>query len=617
MLDRLTDGFFAVDSSWRFTYVNDRAAELFEASRHELVGGVLWDEFPDAIESQIADEFYQAKQREEPVSTELFHSRLDTWYEARAYPAEDGLSVSVREITERKRRESELARHAAAVEAMDDVVVTLDDSYHVVSVNGALAETLGVDEEALVGEHVERVTDIGAIADEDALAIGRAIDEVGAGNADQRTVEISFGGELGTERVGEIRIAPVEEGGASIAALFRDVTDQRDYERLVTSLHELTRWLLESTDPEEICAIAVHAGSDLLDLPISGIWLLDDEQGYLDPVAGTAGAHEEFGGLPRYYPGEGLAWDVYEAGEVRHFSDLADQDGVYNPETPLRSEVIAPIGTHGVVMTGSFEPDRFDETDVELISTLTENTRAALDRADRERMLRERTDRLERQSERLEAVATVLSEDLKAELTSVARALEDDRSVPEEWVFPLAKDQVLETLDRTERLIDDVREYARNATSVGQRAPVDLETAIEDAIEASRLESAAVIVEGAATLRADPDRFRYLLETVFDDAAERSVGDVTVQVDTIGIDDPTEGSRGFFILDDASRNPPSAHERIPDLSLDADEANDGLGLAVARAIAEAHDWSVSIGVGEHGGTRFEVRDVTTLESSSS
>ncbi|WP_290815971.1 PAS domain-containing protein [Halovivax sp.] len=614
VLERITDAFFAVDSDWRFTYVNRPAAGLFERPREELSGRVLWDVVPDAVEWESTEGFYRAMRDLEPVTTEFHHDRLDSWFEARAHPDERGLSVYLTEVTDRRRRESERLQHAAAVEAMDDGVVTLDDAYRVVSVNSAIVELFGVGADELVGDHVERVIEAAEIADEDAVAIGRAIDEVGAGNADQRTVEVPYAVSGRSEGVAELRVAPVEAGEPSIAAIVRDVTDQRDYERLVHSLHEITRWLLESSDPEEICAIAVHAGSDLLELPISGIWLLDDQQGYLDPIAGTAGAHEEFGGLPRFRPGEGLVWDVFEAGEPELFDDLNEVDGVFNPDTPLRSEIIAPIGTYGALMTGSFDPNRFDETDLELIATLTENTRAALDRAERERVLRERTDSLERQSERLEAVATVLSEDLKEELATVADAMENDRDAPEKWEFPFAKDRVTATLDRTERLIDDIREYARNATSVGQRAPIDLEVAIEDAVESSRLEHAAVVVDDGATLRADPDRFRYLLETVFDDAASRSTGEVTVQVGTLGLESHSEGARGFFILDDASKNPPSATAAIPDLSLDPEESGEGLGLAVARAIAEAHDWSVSIGVGENGGTRFEVRDVTTLES---
>ncbi|WIV67510.1 PAS domain-containing sensor histidine kinase [Natrialbaceae archaeon AArc-T1-2] len=618
MVDRITDAFFALDTDWRFTYLNERAEGLFKRSCGELIGRVMWDAFPETVETQFPDGFHHAMDQQVAVSFEVYHTPLETWFEARAYPSETGLSVYMRDVTERKERETKLAQHDAVIEALHDGVVTLDSHTRIVSINDAVEETLDLDRETVVGDHLETVLEAAAVDDSDAVAIGTAINEVDVGNATRRRIEIEFTDAAGTDRVGEVRLVPIDQGDGNIAAVVRDVTDQYEYERVVDSLHEVTRWLLRSDDPEEICAIAVHSGSDLLGLPISGVWLLDDEYGYLDPVAGTAGAHETFTGLPRFQTGEGLVWDVYDSGELERFDDLREVDGLYNEATPLRSEIIAPIGTHGVFMTGSFEPDAFDDTDVDLVSTLVENVRAALDRADRERVLRDRTERLERQTERLEAVADVLSNDLKRQLEAVETALEDD--APAEWEFPLADDTVESTLDRTERLVDDIREFARNATAVGRRSRLDLETAIDAAVAASRLESPSVVVDDRATIRADAERFAHLLERVFDDAADRSTGDVTVRVGLF-LEDGDDGSRGFYLHDDASEIPAAAHEDVLEPTHDGEVAGVGvglglglgLGLAVARAIAEAHGWSVSISSGDDGGTVFEVRDVTTLE----
>ncbi|MCU4975596.1 PAS domain-containing protein [Halobacteria archaeon AArc-m2/3/4] len=659
VIDRVEDAFFALDTDWRFTYLNDAAQALLERPREELIGRVMWDEFPETVETQFPDGFYHAMDEQVSVSFEVYHLPLDTWLEAQAYPSESGLSVYMRDVTDRKHRETKLAQHGAVVEAIKDGVFTLDRNNRIASINDALERGLGVDREAVVGKHVEAILERADIDTDHAVDIGQAINELDVGNAAHRELEIPYRDASGTDRVGNVRMVPVDDGTAKLAGVVRDITEQREYERIITSLHEVTRWLLQSDDPEEICAIAVHAGSDLLDLPISGVWLLDDEHGYLDPVAGTAGAHDEFGGLPRFRQGEGLVWDVFEAGEAELYDDLREIEGIYNPKTPIRSEIIVPIGTHGVLMTGALEPHRFDESDLDLLSTLAENTRAALDRADRERVLRERTERLERQTERLEAVATVLSEDLDRELTAVADALEERSESgggataagshsQSEWEFPLAEDTVEETLDRAERLVDDIQEFARNATTVGTRTRVDLETAIETAVEASRIEFASVVVEQSASLRADPERFANMLETIFNDADARATSDVTVQVGLIGFElsgvsgvsgvsrggvrgsststsadtgdeqgtgfgTDTDAPRGFYLLDDASEIPPSAHDQVLDPAADVSDGIDGLGLAVARAIAEAHGWSVSISNGENGGTRFEVHDVTTLK----
>ncbi|WP_121742721.1 sensor histidine kinase [Natronorubrum halophilum] len=619
ILDRVTDAFFALDTDFRFTYLNARAETLLKRSREDLIGRVMWDEFPQTVETQFPDGFHRAMDEQVPVSFEIYHARLETWFEARAYPSETGLSVYMRDVTGRKSQETTLAQHAAVVEAVHDAVVTLDRNREIVTVNNALEKTLGIDRSGLIGEHVETLTQNAGISDDHAVEIGRAITDIDVGSATKRQLEVPFTAADGTDHIGEVRFVPIEDDLATVAGVIRDVTDRHEYERVVTSLHEVTRWLLESDDPAEICAIAVHAGSDLLDLPLSGVWLLEEEHGYLDPVAGTAGAHDEFGGLPRFYPGEGLIWDTFESGVVERFDDLETVEDLYNPDSPIRSEIIAPIGTHGVLMTGSLEPHRFDETDVDLISTLVENTRAALDRADREQVLRDRSAELERQTERLESIAEILSSDLKQQLSTVANALDGDGDAADEWEFPLAEDSVEETLDRAEQLVDDVREFARNASTVGTRSRVQLESAIEEALEQSPLDADRVIVEQPATLRADADRFVHLLETAFEDAMARSDGDVTIQVGLVGVDE-TDRARGFFMLDDAAEIPPTARKQVLDPTVDADApaltANtsiDGLGLALVRAIAEAHDWTLTIETGANGGTRLEIRNVMTLE----
>ncbi len=573
----------------------------------------MWDEFPRTIETQFPDGFYRAMDEQIPVSFEVYHTRLETWFEARAYPSEDGLSVFMRDITERKDRETKLAQNAAVVESIRDGVVVLDNGNHIVTVNEAIEANFGIERSKLIGEHVESLPQLASIEDEDTLEIGRAIDDVSVGAAQFRELEIPFTDRHGNERVCELRLVPIEDERANIAGIIRDVTKQRTHEQIIESLHELTRWLFQSDDPDEICSIAVHAGSDLLELPISGVWLLDDTHGYLDPVAGTAKAHDEFGGLPRFRPGEGLVWDVYESGETEYYDDLTEVEELYNPSTPIRSEIIAPIGTHGVLMTGSFEPNQFDQTDLDLVSTLVENTNVALDRAEQDRLLRKRTDQLEQQAERLEAVANVLSNDLKDQIETISDAIDIENEQDSELSRSSPDDSVERTLGRAEQLVDDVREFARSSRSVRARSRVGLETAVDTAVDRSDLEQTAVVVETSATLRVDEDRFVRLLETVFEDVATRRGSDGIVTVGTIGVSESDEPTRGFFVADNASESTVDNHDQLLEPQLEDDLSRAGLGLVLARVIAQAHDWAVTVETGDDE-TRIEFRRVTTLEA---
>ena len=113
ILESITDGFFAVDREWRFTYVNDQAEQLLQRPRGELLGQNGWNEFPLAVETGFDRELHQAMDQQETVRFEEFYLGLNKWFEMQAYPSNAGLSVYFRDVTERKKAEGE--RQAAEV----------------------------------------------------------------------------------------------------------------------------------------------------------------------------------------------------------------------------------------------------------------------------------------------------------------------------------------------------------------------------------------------------------------------------------------------------------------------------------------------------------------------
>jgi PAS domain S-box-containing protein len=109
ILESITDAFFALDTGWRFSYLNDRAEEMLQRPRTDLLGKNVWEEFPAAVDAEFYRQYHRAVAEQTTVTFEDYYPPpLDTWFEVRAYPSSDGLSVYFQNVNERKRAEKEL-----------------------------------------------------------------------------------------------------------------------------------------------------------------------------------------------------------------------------------------------------------------------------------------------------------------------------------------------------------------------------------------------------------------------------------------------------------------------------------------------------------------------------
>ncbi len=125
VLEAMPTAFFHLDREWRFTYVNAQAHRLLGAIGGEIVGSVIWELFPDAAGSDFERHYRGAVDSAEPVQFDAYYPPpLGRWYEVRAWPTPDGLSVYCMDVTDRRAAETALA--AAADRAVQLATVTDD-----------------------------------------------------------------------------------------------------------------------------------------------------------------------------------------------------------------------------------------------------------------------------------------------------------------------------------------------------------------------------------------------------------------------------------------------------------------------------------------------------------
>jgi len=108
-LESITDAFVTLDQEWRFTFLNSEAERLVERRREDLLGRVVWAEFPEAVDSQFYAEYHRAVKDRTSVTFEAFYPPLNRWLSVSAYPSTEGLAVYFQDVTQRRAVEQRLA----------------------------------------------------------------------------------------------------------------------------------------------------------------------------------------------------------------------------------------------------------------------------------------------------------------------------------------------------------------------------------------------------------------------------------------------------------------------------------------------------------------------------
>jgi len=107
---------FVLDDAWRFSYMNPAGAALLGETVAGLVGRVLWEVYPETLDSPFELNYRRVVETGEPASFEAWYPPLQIWFQVDAFRTDGGLVVTYDDITVRRRTEEERAAAIAARE---------------------------------------------------------------------------------------------------------------------------------------------------------------------------------------------------------------------------------------------------------------------------------------------------------------------------------------------------------------------------------------------------------------------------------------------------------------------------------------------------------------------
>ena len=209
-----------------------------------------------------------------------------------------------------------------------------------------------------------------------------------------------------------------------------------------------------------------------------------------------------------------------------------------------------------------------------------------------------REEEIERQNERLENFASIVSHDLRNPL-NVAQGyidmLQDDISRDELRLVDNA-------LERMSILITELLELAQSDREIGEVTPVSVAMVAKEAWKnVSTPEAVLETPDATHRIVADESRLQQLFENLFRNAIEHGGSDVHVTVDVTG--------DGFSVADNGPGIPQDKRDRVFESGYTTEGDGTGFGLSIVQQVVAGHDWEIQIVESSDNGARFEITGV--------
>ncbi|HKJ59195.1 MAG TPA: PAS domain S-box protein, partial [Halobacteriales archaeon] len=394
LIEESVDVVAVFDVEGTFRYLSPAAEAVVGYEPEALVGENVFEHLHPDDRDRVLDRFGSLfEDGVERVSARCqFRAEDGSWVDLdvrgrdlRDDPDVGGVLVYGQDASGRVSRDRELERYETMVNESGDMIYATDEAGHLTTVNDAAASFVGYPREELVGDHVSKiVTEESFERGYRAVTALHESDDPSGVTLEQEYV--TAGGEVVPGEAHLTVLRGPDRSFHGTVGVVRDITARKEREQTFRALHEATHRLVAAESREEVVDVLVATASDVLGLTLVGLWLYDDGERALRPVV-----YPDDPALPDQPPtfreGESLSWQVFADGESRVYNDLGSETGRHNPETEIGSELVVPIGDHGVLNSGSTDPGAFDETDRYLADILSRTAAAALDRVERETVL--------------------------------------------------------------------------------------------------------------------------------------------------------------------------------------------------------------------------------------
>jgi signal transduction histidine kinase len=413
----------------------------------------------------------------------------------------------------------------------------------------------------------------------------------------------------------------IAEQRAEEAEALRDELGRRA--DLLDAANRCARALSSSLDLDEAVNTFIRELRGLVPFDRMAIVLSEDGTARIIATAGEEADGSMSAGA-EFSPENSLIADVVGSGQTVYRRDMSEPAYVEEArllELGLRSRVAAPLQagarTIGLISLSRREPDAFQEHEIELTSLLGRLAASAVQNIRAYESERHTVDELRRLSALRADFVSLVSHELRSPMAAVIGAA---RTLQARWreLQPDQRESFLALIgDETSRLatlIGDVLDTSRiEAGTFSYRfSDVDVSALVTDLVATAAVgqDEVPIVVDatpGVAVVRGDPERLRQIFGNLIDNAVKYSPAGKAVEVRVVQ-------SNGSVLVSVRDRGPGIKasdqrliFEKFGRGATAQSKPGSGLGLYIARSIAETHGGTIAVASSPGAGATFTVK----------
>ncbi|WP_084292117.1 PAS domain S-box protein [Pedobacter nyackensis] len=388
ILERISDGFIALDKNQCFIYVNKQLEKMIHRQADSLIGKNIWEVFPEAVGSGTYLGMQQVIATNEYAIVEDYYAPLKLWQENGIYPSENGFALFVRDISKRKEEEHRLKLMESVITNTEDsVVITAVSDVpgkfpEIVYANKAFCTLSGYTREEVIG----MTPNILHGPKTDKVEINRIMEFMRS----KRPCEAVL---LHYKKSGQaywvdFSVSPVRNDKGEHThwiAIQRDVTRRKQDELRESLLSEISKVFHSENLMQAILSGVLYKLVSFGNFKLAEIWLVSTDQLKINLTAkfATAEVALEFyrnsEHIRSFSFGHGLPGKVWEARGPVYWSEIDESDNFLRREAAKLSGIRSAYGvplvhngsTIGVLMVGMDYDHEHGESFLSLLTSIS------------------------------------------------------------------------------------------------------------------------------------------------------------------------------------------------------------------------------------------------------